>query len=107
MKKLSKLQKKIKKEEFIKTYSPSIIEKYYPNVKIFPHFIKIEIGGVECDYYPGAERINRITSSNGWSDLNHQDFLALLQIPLQVENFSTREEVLSLNNIGLFNGDLD
>jgi hypothetical protein len=75
-KKLSKQQKKIKKERFMADFGGDLVSKYYPKVKLFPHFIKIEIDGIECDYYPGAERLNRITNkTNEWSDLNHQDFL--------------------------------
>jgi hypothetical protein len=81
MSKLSKSQKKKKKEEFLKNYSSLIIEKYYPKAKLYPHFIKIEINGVECDYYPGAERLNRITNkTNQWHDLSHADFLNHLGI---------------------------
>ena len=106
MTKISNHQKKIKKEEFMNNYSALLIEKFYPNIKIFQHFIKIDIDGVECHYYPGAERINRKWCGNQWSDLNHADFLNLLQIPFKGENFSSREEVLLLKRIGLFNGEI-
>ena len=104
------------KEDFLKNYSGIIIAKLYPKAKVYAHFIKVEISGIEYDYYPGAQmknndgygRINNVTKlPNVWGDLSNKQFLALLQIPLQQENFSTREEVLSLNDLGLFNGDLD
>lgn len=107
MKKLSKVQKRKKKEEFLESYASIIIEKYYPKAKLYPHFIKIEIDGVECDYYPGAERINRIKGkTNEWSDLSHKDFLAHLQIDLNEKNFSSREEVLLLKHLGIDNVDV-
>jgi hypothetical protein len=92
-----------RKEEFFEEYSSIIIAKYYPKVKMFQHHIKIEINGIEFDYYPGGQRLCKIESGryNKYVDFTIKEFLDMLQIK---ENFSSREEVLSTLNI--FNGDL-
>ena len=76
------------KEEFFKMYSAEILMR--SPAKFYHAHIKVEIDGVECDYYPGAQqkidrtkygRLNRIDGgTNNWSDLDHKDFLSLLKI---------------------------
>jgi len=80
-KKQTKLEKRNRKGLFLRNYSASIMEQY--TAKVYPHFIKIEIAGVECDYYPGAGKINRIINGrNEWSDLEPEDLLKHLNIPI-------------------------
>lgn len=115
MKKQTKRQRSTAaKQEFFENYTAIIIERLFPDVKIFPHFIKVEVNGIEYDYYPGGEmklsegygRINNCTKiPNVWSDLSHKDFLALLQIDLNNDVFSTREEDIVLNELGIFKSD--
>jgi hypothetical protein len=99
----TKQERRIQKEEFFEDFSSLIIEKYYPDVKMFAHHLKIKLNGVEYDYYPGAERIcKKVNGVYKWRDLTISEFLNKLQIK---ENFFSGREVLSTLNI--FNGDLN
>lgn len=76
---MTKKEKRERKDQFMKNYAAEILIKY-PAV-VYPHFIKIEISGVECDYYPGAGRLNRIINGkNNWSDVEPEDLLKFLKI---------------------------
>ena len=95
-KKLTKLQKKIKKEQFFEEYSMAILSKYGTKVEFHQHFIKIKMGGVVCDYYPGGERLNKIVNNGyDWSDLSNEEFLKMIGI----KSFNTD----ALNDFGIFN----
>lgn len=75
----TKKQKSIQKTQFLETYSDLIIKKHYPNVKIYPNFLKVIIDGVEWDYYPGAERGFRVHTKS-WFDISIPEFLKMLNI---------------------------
>jgi len=79
---MTKKQKRIRKEEFIKEHSMALVQNF--NCKIYQHHLKIEIKGVECDYYPGAGRLNRIINGKyEWSDLEPDDFLKLIGLDIE------------------------
>lgn len=71
---MTKKEKRLKKENFMRQYSLSLIERY--NAIIYPHFVKISLNGVVYDYYPGACKINEIDKLN-WQDLSHEEFFKI------------------------------
>lgn len=109
-KKLSKRQAASRKKEFFIDYSASILEAFGTSVKFYEHFIKIDLAGVEYDYYPGKGSLIKVSNIGYWlneqSDVEPEDFLKMIDIPIK-KDFFTEEESLFNEDNGLISGDLD
>ena len=107
-KKLTKRQKAIRKKTFFEDYSADILQKY-PTTRFYEHFMKIDISGVEYDFYPGGGSIlkvpqNRKPTSEDWKDLEPEAFLDIIKISIK-KDFFTEEESLFNEQSGLVGGD--
>lgn len=78
---MTKKQKQLRKVQFFEDYSAIILQNF--NCKFYKHHLKIDIKGFECDYYPGAGRLNRIVDGkNEWHDMEPDVFLKTIGIDL-------------------------
>lgn len=105
MKKLTQREKNIRKEEFFKEWSYELI-KLTPTPKFYNHFIKVEIAGIEYDYYPGPGSLNNVIvkGSAAWTfNVSHEDFLKLVGLGHKI-NFS-KEEIDLFDEWGIVSGE--
>lgn len=74
---MSKKENKLKKDLFFKNHSIFLLEK---GAKIYPHFVKLVVRDDHYDYYPGAEKLNKISpgQKNHWVDLSNDEFISIV-----------------------------
>lgn len=81
--KLNKTQKRARKIQFFNNYRKEL-SSLKPRAIFYQNFIKIQISGVTCDYYPGAGRIMKMNNGyRKWSDLEPEYFLKLVGISVK------------------------
>jgi hypothetical protein len=77
---MTKKEKRLKKEYFYNNILPIIQNDW--EIEVFEHFIKINIQGKVCDYYPGAGKLHILgkTYSDGkWVDISIERFCEKLE----------------------------